>query len=981
MIKDGHKIVLISCMILLFLATASFSFASSSLSSLDARFEVFENGEGRLTDVKVELRLTYGKYDREQTKDMKLVEADSLESVEVVDGAGKPLGFKIVPGTKVSKIVWDLNGETEKPREVTIRFTLPNSIREKEGRSVFGAYWVGGWIVPVENARYQFIFPTGYAYSECSVYPQYGHEAKEADGKWEITVTISPLKGESFALAFAPSLDQWEAVSRQPAKLAARIDENKKTDHKKQDPTGPENKKPDEGLGNEKSREIDETDSVHEIDIGEMKGSVAAIKEVLVAEKQLKKGEESKVSEEQPHLKEEEKVKKTLSLVTEFITPVVDQSNCSSGERQSKNADENRVFTSALELIEQEKYSEALKTLRYFTSTFSQSVLSGDVSFLIGECYFQLAERGILRSYQPAVDAFQLALALYPGVSRAHQGLFQMAYGLRKMGYYFEAQDNYQLLIDKYPQSASVPDAHFWIAETRFQREEYKDAKDLFRYFIVKYPKNDYVKQATFRVADCYVGLKEYGEAEEKYKEALDRWSLYSGLFPETFYYLGLSYFRNKHYAKARSIFFRALNIFPEQPYNHIIVTKIGDTYREEGKEEQAHKVYSQNDVLYPDSKGALISEIKMANLEVNNPGFFNFIQYLEPLEVFQKVIEKYPATDLAEETRYYEGVDLVEPKRSKECTSSLLAVLEKYPDSEISEKCFNSLQKNLVKLINSHFADEHYYSILEVYYQYKEPFLSGIKDTNTLFQIGESFRKAGFYDEALELYGKAKGIYPPNHSEDELTFRVGEIYLHKKAYDKAAKLFEKIITTFPDSKFYERSLHSLADTYFEQKRYDEAHRTYRAALENDMKSIRGIKSLFRLGKCYQAMKEETLTVETFEQTIRVAEDLSPVDGADKFVIEGYFTLADFLYQIQRYADAIKVYTQAIERFPENERAQWALYRIAATYRNAGKGNTEDEFFKKLAASESEEFFWKTVAGEQIRNLEWGIKSREYLAP
>jgi TolA-binding protein len=981
MIKDGHKIVLISCMVLLFLAIVSLSFASSSLSSYDARFEVIENGEGRLTDVQVELKLTYGKYDREQTKDMKLVEADSLESVEVLDGAGKPLGFKIVPGRKVSKIVWDLNGQTEKPREVTIRFTLSNSIREKEGRSVFGAYWVGGWIVPVEKARYQFIFPTGYAYRECSVYPKYSYEAKDADGKRIITVSISPLKGESFALAFAPSLEQWEEVSSQPSELVARIDENKKTDNKKQDPTGQENKKPDEGSGNEKSREINETDLVPEIDVSEMRGSIAAIKEVLVAEKQVKKEEESKVTEEQPHLKEEKKVKKTLSLFTSSIAPVADQSNGTSGERQSRNADENRVFTSALELIEQEKHSEALRTLRYFTSTFAQSVLSGDVFFLIGECYFQLAERGILTSYQPAVDALQLALALYPDVSRAHQGLFQMANSLRKMGYYFEAQDNYQLLIDKYSQSAYVPDAYFWIAETCFQREEYKDAKDLFRYFIVKYPKNDYVKQATFRVADCYVGLKEYGKAEEKYNEALERWSLYSGLFPETFYYLGLSYFRNKNYAKARSIFFMALNIFPEQPYNHIIVTKIGDTYQEEGKEEQALKVYSQNDVLYPDSRGAMISEIKMADLGVSNPGFFNFIEYLEPLEVYQKAIEKYPATDLAEETLYREGRALVEQKRSKKCISSLLAVLEEYPDRELSENCFSSLQKNLVKLIDSHFSDEHYYSILEVYYQYKETFLREIKDTNTLFQIGESFRQAGFYDEALKLYGKAKGIYPPNHPEDELTFRAGEIYLHKKAYDRAAKLFEKIITTFPDSELYEPSLHSLADTYFEQKRYDEAQRAYRTALENGMRGIRGIKSLFRLGKCYQAMGEETLTVETFEQTIRAAEDLGPEDGADKFVIEGYFTLADFLYQIQWYADAIKVYTQAIERFPEDERAQWALYRIAATYRNVGKGSTEVEFFRKLAASESEESFWKNVAGEQIRNLEWEIKNQEYLAP
>ena len=396
---------------------------------------------------------------------------------------------------------------------------------------------------------------------------------------------------------------------------------------------------------------------------------------------------------------------------------------------------------------------------------------------------------------------------------------------------------------------------------------------------------------------------------------------------------------------------------------------------------EQALKVYSQNDVLYPESRGAMISEIKMADLGVSNPGFFNFVQYLEPLEVYQKAIDKYPATDLAEEALYKEGHALAEQKRYKEAINSLMKVLEDYPDSELSEKCFYSLQKNLVKLIDSYFSDEHYYSILEVYYQYKEPFLIETKDTKTLFQIGESFRQAGFHDEALELYGRAKRIYPPNHPEDELTFRVGGIYLQQKAYDKAEKLFKKVITTFPDSTFYRASFHSLADTYFEQERYDEARRAYGNALEGDTRSVRGVKSLFRLGKCYQAMGEETLTVETFEQTIRIAEELGPDQGADTFVIEGYFTLADFLYQVQWYVDAIKVYTQAIERFPEDERAQWALYRIAASYRKAGKGGAEVESLKKLAATGGEESFWKTVAGEQIRNLEWEVKNREYLAP
>ncbi|MBW1856302.1 MAG: hypothetical protein JRJ00_16845, partial [Deltaproteobacteria bacterium] len=104
------------------------------------------------------------------------------------------------------------------------------------------------------------------------------------------------------------------------------------------------------------------------------------------------------------------------------------------------------IFDSARELFRQEKYKEALSNLRYFMDLYPRSELAGPVSFLIGECYFHLAKEGVLRSYQPAVDAFQLALALYPDTKEAPGGLFQLANGYREMRYYYEAKENYEVL-------------------------------------------------------------------------------------------------------------------------------------------------------------------------------------------------------------------------------------------------------------------------------------------------------------------------------------------------------------------------------------------------------------------------------------------------------------------------------------------------------------------------------------------------------
>jgi TolA-binding protein len=974
--KRTQKVFLVFSIFSAFTTLLSLAHASVPLSSYEARFEVIADVDNRFRDVLVELKLAYGDHDVSRIKDMKLIEAPVVEDVAVTDGAGNQLGFTVKTGEKESTIIWNLTSAQAGKQVVIIRFRLPGAITTKEGRNIFGAYWVGGFIVPVERALYRFIFPAGYAFKECSVYPQYGYEEKIVDEKREVNVAIAPLKGESFALACKPDFGEWKRSLEEAKTMALKSDPAKNNVEKEEVfPTG---------ASEDREEVVSEKDAPQGFSEENKPVEETVLSVTVTDPRENREMREEGVKEEEGEEGKEERIEDVEIPEEKILAPAMTETNEDGESRREEeflDADAQRVYASARELFLQGKYQKALSTLRYFTDTYPQSKRVDAASYLIGECYFHLAEQSVLSSYQPAVDALQLALALYPDSPEAPRGLFQMANGLRKMGYHFEAQENYQLLIDKFPNRESNAEAYFWIAEDLFQQDEFKEAKNRFQHFIAKYPRNDYVKHATFRVADCYVGMKDYGRAQGAYEKARDRWPLYSGLFPETLYRMGLTYLKKGDYSKARSILFAALNVFPEEEYNHIIVTRIGDTYREEGKVEQALKVYSQNGVLYPETRGAMISEIKMADLGISNPGFFNFIQCLEPLKVYEKVIEKYPATDLAEEALYKEGWALAEQKKYQEAINSLMTVLMDYPDSELSEKCFYSVQKNLIKLIDSYFSEENYYRLLEIYQKYKDPFLVEVKNTKTLFQLGESFRQAGLYDDALELFGEAKRIYPPNHPEDELTFRVGEIYLLQKSHVQAEKLFKKVITTFPESAFYRRAFHKLADTYFEQERYGEARLAYFSALQSEEKGVRDIKSLFRLGKCYQALGEESLTVDTYKKAIRVAENLGAEQGADEFVIESYFTLADFLYQIKWYGDAIEAYTQAIERFPEDDRAQWALYRIAASYRKGKNEDVDIESLKQLTTTGGGEAFWKKVANEHIRNLEWEVKSRDYEKP
>ncbi|MCK5422343.1 MAG: tetratricopeptide repeat protein, partial [Deltaproteobacteria bacterium] len=399
------------------------------------------------------------------------------------DGEGKPLRFDVSnSGKRYSKISWYFPSVTEGEQVVVIRFRLPNAITIKEEKNYFGAYWVGSWLVPVDKALYRFVFPEGYSYRDCSIYPQYKYEEKLVDRRRQVEVSITPLKDESFALAFSPTFIEWEETE----KASKEIDGIIKKDEVKSE-------------------------------VESIKGMAGKDESTVTTEKVQSQldpfADEREIKEENIEVEEEkESAVENKEIRSEDIVGLASSTTTIKIERriiekQAVSAEERRVYDSAQELYKQKRYKEALSNLRYYMDNYPRSELADDVSFLIGDCYFYLAEEGDVSSYQPAISAVQLALALYPDSKDVPLGLFRLANSYRKMKYHYEADESYKLLMDGHPYAECIPDARFWMAENLFQNDEFDEAKNLFQDFMVKYPQSNHLKQAVFRIADCYVGL------------------------------------------------------------------------------------------------------------------------------------------------------------------------------------------------------------------------------------------------------------------------------------------------------------------------------------------------------------------------------------------------------------------------------------------------------------------------------------------
>ena len=96
------------------LVPTSLSIAATSLSHYEATFEIIPDSRGDFRDVKTELKVTYRIDGGLKTGGMKFIEAPSIDAVQVTDGEGKPLRFKVSrSGKRYSRINWYFPGISE----------------------------------------------------------------------------------------------------------------------------------------------------------------------------------------------------------------------------------------------------------------------------------------------------------------------------------------------------------------------------------------------------------------------------------------------------------------------------------------------------------------------------------------------------------------------------------------------------------------------------------------------------------------------------------------------------------------------------------------------------------------------------------------------------------------------------------------------------------------------------------------------------
>ena len=142
--------------------------------------------------------------------------------------------------------------------------------------------------------------------------------------------------------------------------------------------------------------------------------------------------------------------------------------------------DDQDLYESAKEHIENEEYIDALANFRKLVDTFPQSKYRAEVYFEIGKLYHGKIDKNLSEedSYKQAIKYYESVFTNFPDDPNAPNALFMTAFlYANELGNLDSARDNYEKFLSKYPEHEMAASAKAELDNLGVSAEEILERK------------------------------------------------------------------------------------------------------------------------------------------------------------------------------------------------------------------------------------------------------------------------------------------------------------------------------------------------------------------------------------------------------------------------------------------------------------------------------------------------------------------------
>jgi len=636
--------------------------------------------------------------------------------------------------------------------------------------------------------------------------------------------------------------------------------------------------------------------------------------------------------------------------------------------------DDTAIFLKSVDAYRAQNWSCAVEGLTDLIKTYPNGRYAERAYFLLAKSYEHLYSGFLPAHFTELKRHYQDAISRFPDSVYVPQALFAMGDLCYKAENYYEALAYYNIIGKNYSDSAVALPALMHKARVLGLKKKRREQLSVLQYVVDRYPGTAEETEAKIEISKILYEINDFRKSLNilsKFKAANSE-SIHR--YPQISLYLGYNYYQLGDSVKARENLYRFYNSCPDEEMNHLVLTKIADTYRDEGLLGDATKIYQLVLTRYPEKEGALISLIRLAEQQEEGGlkierGIVSLAvpigtEIEAPAEIYENVLntilnkdEKNPLAQLALlklAILYHKSKDY---DKSLE-TFKLL--LKKYPLTKLREETKHALSKTLGDMLNKEIKGKRYRNIINIYYREKELFLL-IDSPDPFLTLARASVKLNLASFATEIFARADSLLPDEEKPADLLFYVGRDLFRKDKLNGAFSRLDLLTERYPHDKNAPHAYQLKGRILVKQKRYVPAIQMFSTAFGYQVKACDRARILADKARALIGCKRR-------EEALKATWEADRLKGncyINYYHI--YEEIGDLYLDLGSAKEALPAFNSALEVEKKEENKILLKLKTAQCYRLLNQKEDYLSIYNQVASLDDP--FWSNLARENIQDI------------
>ena len=259
------------------------------------------------------------------------------------------------------------------------------------------------------------------------------------------------------------------------------------------------------------------------------------------------------------------------------------------------------------------EYEQAVAAFDNLIDTYPSGSHVERATFLLAKSYERLFSDSVAENFLAIKRRYDDAIYGYPTSEYLQEALISVGDLCYGTGNLSEALGYYNLAIQNGRDRRATLRALLPKAKILIARRDMEEALQILEHIADQYPGSPAQTEVEMEMSRIFYEKGDYRGSLGILRELEARASRESSEHPDLCLYLGYNHLQLGNDKTARAYLFRFYNSAPQREESDLVLARIGDTYRDEGRPEEATKIYQLVLELHPEAEGALISLTRLA--------------------------------------------------------------------------------------------------------------------------------------------------------------------------------------------------------------------------------------------------------------------------------------------------------------------------------------------------------------------------------